>query len=76
MGGQRRVSRLDRYLLSQLLGLFGFFSLVLVAVYWINRAVGLFDQLIGDGQSALCPQSGQCNQAVEGHGPAGSFFFA
>ena len=32
---------------------FGFFSLVLVAVYWINRAVGLFDQLIGDGQSAL-----------------------
>ncbi|MES2664795.1 MAG: LPS export ABC transporter permease LptF [Pseudomonadota bacterium] len=47
------MSRLDRYLLSQLLGLFGFFSLVLVAVYWINRAVGLFDQLIGDGQSAL-----------------------
>ena len=33
--------------------LFGFFSLVLVAVYWVNRAVGLFDRLIGDGQSAL-----------------------
>lgn len=33
--------------------LFGFFALVLVAVYWVNRAVGLFDQLIGDGQSAL-----------------------
>jgi lipopolysaccharide export system permease protein len=48
-----RVSRFDKYLLSQLLALFGFFSLVLVAVYWINRAVGLFDQLIGDGQSAL-----------------------
>jgi lipopolysaccharide export system permease protein len=47
------VSRFDRYLLSQLLQLFGFFSLVLVAVYWVNRAVGLFDQLIGDGQSAL-----------------------
>lgn len=47
------MSRFDRYLLSQLLALFGFFSLVLVAVYWINRAVGLFDQLIGDGQSAL-----------------------
>jgi lipopolysaccharide export system permease protein len=46
------VSRFDRYLLSQLLQLFGFFSLVLVAVYWVNRAVGLFDQLIGDGQSA------------------------
>lgn len=48
-----RVSRFDRYLLSQLLALFGFFSLVLVAVYWVNRAVGLFEQLIGDGQSAL-----------------------
>jgi lipopolysaccharide export system permease protein len=47
------VSRFDRYMLSQLVALFGFFSLVLVSVYWINRAVGLFDQLIGDGQSAL-----------------------
>lgn len=47
------MSRFDRYLLSQLLALFGFFSLILVLVYWINRAVGLFDQLIGDGQSAL-----------------------
>jgi lipopolysaccharide export system permease protein len=47
------VSRFDRYLLSQFLTLFGFFALVLVLVYWINRAVGLFDRLIGDGQSAL-----------------------
>ena len=47
------MARFDRYLLSQLLALFGFFSLVLVAVYWVNRAVGLFDQLIGDGQSAV-----------------------
>ena len=47
------VSRFDRYLVSQLLSLFGFFALVLVAVYWVNRAVGLFDQLIGDGQTAL-----------------------
>ncbi|MBD3765467.1 MAG: LPS export ABC transporter permease LptF, partial [Rhodobacterales bacterium] len=47
------MSRFDRYLLSQLMVLFGFFALVLVAIYWVNRAVGLFDQLIGDGQSAL-----------------------
>ncbi|MFV0491878.1 MAG: LPS export ABC transporter permease LptF [Pseudorhodobacter sp.] len=47
------MTRFDRYLLSQLLQLFGFFALVLVLVYWINRAVGLFDRLIGDGQSAL-----------------------
>lgn len=32
--------------------LFGFFALVLVSVYWINRAVALFDQLMSDGQSA------------------------
>ncbi len=31
---------------------FGFFSLVLVMIYWINRAAVLFDQLIADGQSA------------------------
>ncbi|WP_299692941.1 LPS export ABC transporter permease LptF [uncultured Tateyamaria sp.] len=47
------MARFDRYLLSQLLVLFGFFSLVLVAVFWINRAVQLFDRLIGDGQTAL-----------------------
>jgi lipopolysaccharide export system permease protein len=40
-------------MLSQLMALFGFFSLVLVAVYWVNRALSLFDDLIGDGQSAL-----------------------
>ncbi|MEL6451402.1 MAG: LPS export ABC transporter permease LptF [Pseudomonadota bacterium] len=45
--------RFDRYMLSQLLWLFGFFALVLVAVFWINRAVRLFDRLIADGQSAL-----------------------
>ncbi len=47
------MARFDRYMLSQLLVLFGFFALVLVAVFWINRAVILFDRLIGDGQSAL-----------------------
>ena len=47
------MSRFDRYMLSHLLALFGFFSLVLVAIYWVNRAVGLFDELISDGQTAL-----------------------
>jgi lipopolysaccharide export system permease protein len=45
------LGRYDRYILSQLLALFSFFSLVLVSVYWVNSAVGLFDRLIGDGQS-------------------------
>lgn len=47
------MARFDRYMLSQFLLLFGFFALVLVAVFWINRAVVLFDRLIGDGQTAL-----------------------
>lgn len=47
------MARLDRYMLSQLLVLFGFFALVLVSLFWINRAVVLFDRLIGDGQSAM-----------------------
>ncbi len=46
------MARFDRYLLSQLFLLFGFFSLILVAVFWVNTAVRLFDRLIDDGQSA------------------------
>ena len=46
------LARFDRYVLSQLFVLFGFFSLVLVSVLWINRAVILFDRLIADGQPA------------------------
>jgi len=51
--GAITVARFDRYLLSQMLALFGFFSLILVLIYWINQAVGLFDRLIGDGQTAV-----------------------
>ena len=47
------MPRIDRYILAQLLTLFGFFALVLVSVYWINRAVSLFDDLLNDGQTAL-----------------------
>ncbi len=47
------MATFDRYFLSQLMVLFGLFSLILVMIYWINRAVLLFDQLIADGQSAL-----------------------
>lgn len=47
------MPRIDRYILSQLLGYFGFFALVLVSVYWLNRAVLLFEELIADGQTAL-----------------------
>ena len=46
------MARFDRYMLGQLLVFFGFFSLILVLIYWINQAVRLFDRLIADGQSA------------------------
>jgi lipopolysaccharide export system permease protein len=39
--------------MAQLTVVFGFFALVLVLIYWINRAVKLFDQLISNGQSAI-----------------------
>lgn len=47
------MPRFDRYMLSQLMVLFGFFSLVLISIYWVNRAVALFEQLLGDGESAM-----------------------
>ena len=44
------MSRFDRYMLSQLMMLFGFFALVLVSVYWVNRAVILAsDEVIRQG---------------------------
>ncbi len=45
------MGQFDRYILTQLIVLFGFFSLVLISVYWIEAAVDLFDSLIADGQN-------------------------
>ncbi|MCA8869018.1 MAG: LPS export ABC transporter permease LptF [Rhodobacteraceae bacterium] len=45
------MAKLDRYILSQLMGPFAIFALTLIGIYWVGRAIGLFDQLIGDGQS-------------------------
>lgn len=50
--GTTGLGRFDKYMLQQLLMLFGFFSLVLALVFWVNGAVGLLDWLMGDGQSA------------------------
>ncbi len=46
------MARFDRYMLSQFMVLFGFFALVLVSIFWINKAVRMFDRVISDGQSA------------------------
>ncbi|MCU0906682.1 MAG: LptF/LptG family permease [Rhodobacteraceae bacterium] len=47
------MTRFDRYVLARLIAHFGFFALILVLVYWVNRAVVLFDQLIANGETAL-----------------------
>jgi len=47
------MSRFDGYFLRQLLILFGFFTLVLVGVFWITRSVSLFDRVISGGQPAI-----------------------
>lgn len=43
----------DRYVLVQLMQAFGFLCLILALAYWINRALGIFNNLIGDGQSTF-----------------------
>ncbi len=44
------MARLDRYILSRLAGPFAVSALVLIGIYWVGRAVSLFDEIIGDGQ--------------------------
>ena len=46
-----RMTTFDRYLAGRLMVQFGFFALVLVAVYWVNRAIRLFDRLLADGSN-------------------------
>ena len=47
------MSRFDRYLFTQYFLMFGFVSLILLFIYWINKAIGLFDKLLSDGQTFL-----------------------
>lgn len=47
------LNRLDRYFLAQLIGPFGFFSLVIAGILWLAQALPLIDNVIESGQSAL-----------------------
>lgn len=47
------MSKFDRYVLARLMAAFGFFGLILIGTYWVNRALGIFDQLVADGQSVF-----------------------
>ena len=46
------VQKLDRYIFKQLSLIFVFFLFVFTLIFWINRAIGLFDQLITYGHSS------------------------
>ena len=43
----------NHYVLGRLTQAFGFFSLILMLAYWINRSLGIFSSLIRDGQSTI-----------------------
>ncbi len=47
------LNRLNRYFLAQLIGPFGFFSLVIAGILWLAQALPLIDNVIQSGQSAL-----------------------
>ena len=45
------MQKLDKYILRQLTLIFVFFLCVFTLIFWINRAVDLFDRLLSDGHS-------------------------
>lgn len=47
------MARLDRYILAQLLWVFGFLSFVVMGVALVSIAMQVFDQVVSDGQSLL-----------------------
>lgn len=47
------MTRLDRYILAQLVAAFGFFVLIFTGVVWLTQAVRLIDTVVASGQSAL-----------------------
>ena len=46
------MKKLDRYIFKQVVYSFIFFSFIFTVIFWINRAIRLFDQLIASGHSS------------------------
>ncbi len=46
-----KLSKFDRYVFSQLVTFCGFFALILVAIFWFDKALRMFERLLGKGQS-------------------------
>jgi lipopolysaccharide export system permease protein len=47
------LTRLDRYILSQLFGPFVFFVVIFCGILWLNQAVKIIDLVVGNGQSGM-----------------------
>ena len=46
------MQKIDRYILVQIASTFSFFLIVLTLIFWINRAIRLFDKLISKGHDS------------------------
>tara|TARA_B110000003_G_scaffold104319_1_gene106572 strand:+ start:244 stop:1362 length:1119 start_codon:yes stop_codon:yes gene_type:complete len=46
------MQKLDQYILKQIFLIFVFFLVLFTSIFWINRAIRLFDQLISGGHSS------------------------
>ena len=46
------MQKLDKYIFRQLSLIFVFFLFIFTLIFWINKAVSLFDRLIADGHSS------------------------
>lgn len=47
------MNQIDRYVLGQILGPFGFFALVFTGVIWLSQSLRIIDLVVNNGQSAL-----------------------
>ena len=46
-------TRLDRYVIGQILGPFGVFALILLALVWLSQSLRVVETVVASGQSAL-----------------------
>jgi len=47
------MTRLDRYIIGQLIGPFGFFALVFTGILWLTQSLKFLDTVVANGQSAV-----------------------
>ncbi|EDM70299.1 hypothetical protein RAZWK3B_06402 [Roseobacter sp. AzwK-3b] len=45
------MTKFDQYVIRKLITLFAFFALILIAIFWLDKALRMFERLLGKGQS-------------------------